>query len=380
MQAAPTHPGGVIDLDRNYQGLDARWVRQARWAGTPATLTAGVSVEEVREDRRGFQNFAGGVLGVQGALRRDEANRARTFDQYLQAEWAASERWSLLGGLRRSTVTMRSADRYLAPGNPDDSGSVRFQAVTPAAGVVFHASEALNLYLSLGRGFETPTLNELAYRPGGATGLNLALREATSRQWELGAKLRQGEQWRLNAAVFEARTEDEIAVASNAGGRSVFQNAGATRRRGLELSGVARWGGGWSAQGAATVLDATYESGSAVPAGNRLPGVPRTSYFAELAWSHRPWGLDTALEWRRVGRVFVDDANSDAAPAAATLNLRAQLRQTVGRWTFSEFVRVDNLTDRTYAGSVIVNEGSRRFFEPAPGRTWLAGVNASYRF
>jgi iron complex outermembrane receptor protein len=29
---------------------------------------------------------------------------------------------------------------------------------------------------------------------------------------------------------------------------------------------------------------------------------------------------------------------------------------------------------------VIVNEGNRRFFEPAPGRTWLLGVNAVYAF
>jgi iron complex outermembrane recepter protein len=380
VQAAPTHPGGVIDLDRRYQGLDARWVHQARWRGTPATVTAGLSLDEVREDRRGLQNFAGGALGVQGALRRDEANRARTVDQYIQAEWAVSERWSVLGGVRRSTVTMRSSDRYVAPGNPDDSGSVRFQAITPAAGVVLHVHDELNLYASVGRGFETPTLNELAYRPGGATGLNLALQEATSRQWELGAKLRRGEQWRLNAALFEARTDKEIAVQSNVGGRSVFQNAGATRRRGVELSAAARWSGGWSAHAAATLLDATYGAGSAVPAGNRLPGVPRTSFFAELGWSHRPWGLETALEVRRLGRVYVDDANSDAAPAAATLNLRASLRQSAGRWTFSEFVRIDNLTGRGYAGSVIVNEGNRRFFEPAPGRTWLAGANASYKF
>jgi iron complex outermembrane receptor protein len=52
----------------------------------------------------------------------------------------------------------------------------------------------------------------------------------------------------------------------------------------------------------------------------------------------------------------------------------------VGRWTFREFLRVDNLADRNYVGSVIVNEGNRRFFEPAPGRTWLVGVSAAYAF
>ena len=60
--------------------------------------------------------------------------------------------------------------------------------------------------------------------------------------------------------------------------------------------------------------------------------------------------------------------------------LRASLAQRVGAWTVREFVRVDNLADRGYVGSVIVNEGNRRFFEPAPGRSWLAGVNAVMSF
>ena len=78
--------------------------------------------------------------------------------------------------------------------------------------------------------------------------------------------------------------------------------------------------------------------------------------------------------------VFVNDANSDAAPryavAAATLGyvLRA------GPWELNGFVRGDNLFGRRYAGSVIVNEGNSRFFEPAPGRTCLASAAATIRF
>lgn len=379
-QVPSTHPGGVIDLARRYQGLDARWIQKSRWLDKPVTFTAGVSADEVREDRRGFQNFVGPTLGVVGVLRRDEANRARNVDQYLQADWSLAERWSLSAGARHSTVTPRSRDRYVVPGNGDDSGAVRFEATTPVLGLVFHARDNLNVYASFGRGFETPTLNEISYRPGGAAGLNFGLQEATSRQWEAGLKARLGEAWRLNAAVFQASTANEIVVQSNVGGRSVFQNAGSTRRGGVEAVLAGRWGQGWSMHVAATMLDARYGPGFGAGAANRLPGVPRSSLFAELAWEHRPWGLQTAVEWRHVGRIAVDDANSDWAPAARTVNLRASLTQKTGRWTFSEFLRLDNLTDRAFAGSVIVNEGNRRFFEPAPGRSWLLGVNASYPF
>ena len=42
--------------------------------------------------------------------------------------------------------------------------------------------------------------------------------------------------------------------------------------------------------------------------------------------------------------------------------------------------RLDNLTDKRYFGSVIVNDGNGRFFEPAPGRTWLLAAQVGYRF
>jgi iron complex outermembrane receptor protein len=105
-----------------------------------------------------------------------------------------------------------------------------------------------------------------------------------------------------------------------------------------------------------------------------------TALQAEVAWRHRPWGLEAALEGRHLGKIAVDDRNTDFAAASTVFNLRLSLAQVRDRWTFREFVRVDNLADRNYVGSVIVNEGNDRFFEPAPGRTWLVGVSAAYAF
>jgi hypothetical protein len=78
------------------------------------------------------------------------------------------------------------------------------------------------------------------------------------------------------------------------------------------------------------------------------------------------------------GKVVVDDINSDAAAAYFVANARASLEQKAHRWTLREFVRIGNLAGRSYAGSVIVNESNRRFFEPAPQRTYLAGVTLSF--
>ena len=396
-QTPITHPGGVIDLARDYQGIDGQWIYKSRAWGNPLTLTAGLYTDELQEHRLGFLNFTTNplVLGVKGAQRRDEDNRVRSFDQYAQANWE-SERFGLTAGLRHSKVSFSSEDHFIVGANGNDSGSADYSATTPMAGLVYHVSDNLNVYGSVGRGFETPTFNEVAYRPNGQTGLNFDLRPAYSRHYEVGVKAEPVRNWRVNAALFQANTTDEIVVLTNQGGRSTFQNASSTRRRGFEAAMAGAWGEAWSTYAALTWLDATYRSSFStcpsapcptaqnpavqVPAGNLIPGIPRSSAFAELVYRHRPWGLETALELRYVGRMAVDDRNTDFAPSATLWNFRLALAQNVQRWTVREFVRVDNLADRNYIGSVIVNEGNSRFFEPAPGRTWLIGMSALYAF
>ena len=156
----------------------------------PFSLVAGLAYDALGEKRRGYQNFEGTTLGVKGALRRDERNDVDSFDQYLQASLQMTPRWSANAGVRHSRVGFESEDRYIVGTNPDDSGSVSYSATLPVLGVMFAASDSIHLYVTAGRGFETPTLNELAYRPSGETGLNLALQAARSKSLEVGAKFR----------------------------------------------------------------------------------------------------------------------------------------------------------------------------------------------
>ena len=327
-----------------------------------------------------------------GALRRDDTNRVSNADPYLQAEWRPTPAWLLNAGVRRSRVSFRSTDGFVTPTNPDDSGSARYAATLPVLGVSYAVSDALRVYATAGRGFETPTLNELAYRPNGATGLNFALQAATSRSLELGLKgrLAGGGAWTL--AAYETRTAREIVTQTNLGGRATFQNAGATRRQGVEASASLPLGATLQLQLAATWLDARYRDGfltctatpcatatSAVAAGNRLPGVARSAGSAALQWQPAG-GWRLGLEGRALSRVWVNDLNTDAAAGHALLAASAGHQLTHGAWTLDTLLRVDNLAGRRTSGSVIVNDGNGRFFEPAPGRTWLASVSLGHRF
>jgi iron complex outermembrane recepter protein len=392
-QASTLHPGGVIGLERRYAGTDLRWTTQRSLANGPLEVVAGLSYDRMQEDRRGWQNFSGATLGVQGALRRDEDNKVANLDPYLQAVWKFAPRWSLTAGVRRSNVRFSSNDGFITGINGNDSGDVRYGATLPVAGLMYAWSPQVHLYAALGRGFETPTFNELAYRPDGTAGLNFALRPSRSDNLELGIKGRApagSSEW--SAALFQTSTRDEIVTQTNSGGRSTFQNAGATRRRGLELAWSAALAKAWRFHLSQSWLDARYRDAFAtctatpctvpnqlVPAGNRIPGTAHSVSAAELAWQPAR-GWRAGAELRRSSRVYVNDINSDAAPSFTTLALHAGYVFELRGWALSTHARVDNVLDRRYAGSVIVNEGNGRFFEAAPGRSYVLKVSGSYAF
>jgi iron complex outermembrane receptor protein len=385
-QTPATSAGGIVAFDRDYEGAAVTLARRWRLGDDAAArIVAGATYDRMHDDRQGYLN----LNGARGALKRDEDDYAHNVDGLLQATADLGERWSAIAGVRATQVHFRVKDHFIAPGNPDDSGTLDYRGTNPVAGLTWHAASNLNVYANVGRGFETPTFTELAYRDN-ASGINTDLQASTSRHAELGAKWRSDRQ-SLDVAIYDIRTDDELVVDQNVGGRSTFRNAGHTTRRGLELQHTAQWSDEWRTLVSATLLrarfDDTFQSGSGsaaarVNSGNRIPGTPERFAFAELGYAPR-WGwmgLNAAVEVLYNGRLWVDDINSDATSPATVVNLRAGLRWHAGALELEPLVRLDNATDRKYVGSVIVNEANRRFFEPALPRNWMVGLTGRYTF
>lgn len=389
-QRAPSHSGGVIDLDRHYAGLNLRWHQvHPEVAGGRLSWSAGLAIDRQQDDRRGHENFVGESLGVQGRLRRDERNTAQTVDPYVQASWD-SPHGTLSAGLRRSHVRYRSEDHYIQPGNGDGSGVKTMQGWLPMLGAGLSLHPELQAYVSWGQGFEPPTLNEVTYRPGALAGLNTSLQPSRHATLEGGLRGRHGyASWQL--ALFETRSRDELVVLSNTGGRATFQNAGRTRRQGVEWSGELRWGQ-LTASTALTWLDARHRdtfltcAGTPCPApsvpvaaGSRLPGVASTQAWMALTWRPMPawaWTLDLL----HVGRIPVNDRHSDHTAAHTLLGSSLRWARQWSAWQLDAFLRLDNLTNRRHVGSVIVNEGNGRYVEPGPPRGASLGFNLSRSF
>ncbi|PLE75468.1 TonB-dependent siderophore receptor [Klebsiella pneumoniae] len=383
-QLKPSHAGGVIDLTRHYQGIDTRLTHRGELL-VPVTLTAGLDYENMSERRKGYENFVmvngAPQYGEQGALRRNERNLMWNVDPYLQTQWQLTDKLSLDAGVRYSSVWFDSNDYYITPGNGDDSGDASYHKWLPAGSLKYALTDAWNVYLSAGRGFETPTINELSYRSDNQSGLNFGLKPSTNDTVEIGSKTRIGNGL-FTAALFQTNTDNEIVVDSSSGGRTSHKNAGKTRRQGMELGLDQQFGESWRLKAAWTWLDATYRTNVCDDAscnGNRIPGIARNMGYASFGYQPEQ-GWYAGSDIRYMSDIMANDENTAKAPSWTVVGLTTGYKWSYGRMDMDLFGRIDNLFDREYVGSVIVNESNGRYYEPAPGRNYGIGLNLAWRF
>ncbi len=363
--------GAVIDFDRDFHGGTVRWLQPVSQAPGELNLTVGLDYDQSRDDRRGYQNFNGDQLGVKGKLRRDEVDTATSLDPYLQASWAI-DAWTLQAGVRHSTMKMEVDDRYLS--NGDASGSRRYRKNTLSFSVMYAFTPDLHGYLSAGKWLrDSDPGGDGLCAGGGERAGRLQLRPQASHQQPVRSRAEGAPagQYAGQRGDLPDPHRGRDRRRQLLGGRTSYQNAGKTLRRGFELGLESELSEHWNANLAYTRLSATYDSGfrgrrQRPSAGKHLPGVPESSLFGELVRKPAE-GISMGWEGMYRSQVYVEDSNSEkAAPSYAVFNWRTRFEQRLGAWTFHQLVRLDNLFDRQYVGSVIVGDGNRRYLRSGP--------------
>lgn len=379
--------GRASMIDREFWGTDLRWSHTGEWLSRPYSISAGLTYGKMNDDRTDIA----AVNGIKtGTLNRDEENIATNSDKYIQAQWSILDNLDLHLGARRTKVKLE-VDDNLRSGGIDKSGNVTYEKTTPVIGTVWKVTPTWNIYANYGKGFETPTFVEAAYATvsPAITGPNLSLKPSESRNFEIGTKAFIGSNTIANLTLFNVRTDDEIVVQQNVNNNVTYMNASKTKRNGAELSIESKFNNNISLFGSYTLLrakfdeDYTYTAGGlprTVASGNYIPGTYRTQIYGEVAWKHQASGFNTAFEARHNSKVYTDDQNMESATSYTIFNIRAGFQQKLQNWRFSEYVRVENIFDKDYIGSIRVNDGNGRFYEPAAGRNWLLGLNATYTF
>ena len=384
--------GQWVGLERDYYGLGLSASQNQNLAGVPSFITIGLESDYSKERRQGGNASSG---EKSGAPTRDEDNLAQSSNAFLVGTFLVSERYSVTAGARLGEVRFESRDFIPATAqNADGSGKVRYSQFSPAFGVTRHVGPNTNVFANYGRGFETPTLAEVAYASS-STGstptstFNQAIRASKNDQAEIGVKWRPDSGQSLSAVFFWIESTDEIVTDQSAFGRTSFKNAPKTKRLGAELSWIKNWSSQWRSVVAASVIDATYDTAfvagtTAITSGNKIPGIPGHVVFGEIEWAAVrnaravPQGWSAGIELQSVGRRYANDTNTVSADPFETAALRAGYSQTLGATDLQFFARIDNLLDEKYVGSVIVGNASP--FEPSPERNWMLGLKAVTRF
>ena len=380
--------GAWTGLNRAYFGVGLQYNERAIWSDVPVEWAAGYEFDRSRE----FRQSGAAALGQKSSTTRSEDNQADNSDMFVQGTALVSDHVSVTTGLRQSQVRFESDDYYLSDG--DGSGNLSYQTTTPVLGVTYYATDNLNIYANYGKGFETPTLAEMAYQSSGPTTIagrfNPNLNAASSQHYELGSKWIPNEKSRIDFALYQIDTTDEVVVDINSSGRTSYKNAPGTSRNGWELSGNTQITPHLSFNASASMIDARYSqsfssriagSNVKVNSGNKLPGIPQSFVFSELAWtseasgSVKRSGLRLGVEMVQAGRIYANDTNTDSADGHTVFNLSASQRWNLNKGALTAYARVNNLGDERYVGSVIVNQSSSQFYEPGLPQNWTLGLS-----
>ena len=294
----------LSEIDRDFYGVDMHWDHSGNLAELPYNITFGLNYGKQSDARLDTNILNNGF--VVNTLNRNEDNIADNFDQYLQGKLSVLDNVDLHAGVRHTNVELKVKDRFITGtgSNGDNSGSVKYQKTTPVIGALWKVTPAFNLYANFGKGFETPTFIEAAFDDVSTNPSkpNLTLKAAESRNYEIGAKAFISDNVQANLTLFKVDTKNEIVTRQTIAGRSSYQNAGATKRTGVEASLDAVFDNNFTFFASYTLLDATFEdpfttvinaagAPGTVKAGNVIPGTYRSQIYGELAWKYEPFGF-----------------------------------------------------------------------------------------
>jgi len=355
-----------VGYQRAFHGLRLAYGDDGHWGGVPLTALVGLDADRQVDDRVRF------VVDEQRRVQEqtvDERQTATATGLFARAGFGLGAATEVTLGLRLDRLRLAVDDRH--GGAADESGTRSFTEPSGGLGITRQWG-AQTLYANVTTAFESPTFVELA-DPDGGGGMNPGLEPQRAVNREVGGRgrLADGAGWEV--ALFSVRVRGEL-VPYEQDGRDFYENAGATRRDGLEAGLTLEPGPGWSVRGAATLARyrfTSFEDGAGDYGGNALPGLP--AWQGELVVRRGDEAGGVALAVRHHGRSYADNANRERVAPWTVADLRAH-RQW-GRWR--AFAAVENLADADYPANVRINSGPA-WYEPAPGRSLRLGVAVDF--
>lgn len=368
----PFQGGGLVEFKRGFSGVNGNYQLDSQLGNMPYRLKVGLDLQNQADDRMRFDNLE----GTKGDMALDQKEEFLSFGSFLIQELSLSEKFTAMLGLRYDIIRLKATDNFTSDG--DQSGSSSLNNFNPTFGLVYSVSDAVNIYGNVSTSFETPTLGELSNNPSGAGGFNSILEPQEATNYEIGIKGIVDNKLRYEIALFNIDVKNEIVPfeLEDFPGRTFYQNAGSTDRKGIETSFTYSITKGLNAFLNYTYSDFKYASFRSFD-GNQLPGIPKHSTFFALNYT-RQNGLFGSLQVRNVGELFAKDDNSVAVEGYSVVNLKLGYRKDLAKGHIEPFFGVNNLLNTKYYDNVRLNAFGGRFYEAAPEVNFYGGVKVYF--
>ncbi len=359
-------------LDQDTRSVEGE-VRYS-YAGVKERFVAGFAPQNTWTAGRRFDNN----FGVQGAQAAHFDSLASNYGIYFENQYDVGTKFTLVTGGRIDFSKRRYTDLFLSDGDQSDKRT--YNSFTPKVGFVWRARENAQVFANVSRSYEPPLLLELTsfgFVPG-----FLPLNAQNSWQVEAGTR----------GDIFTKRLNYELAFYNSTISNEVlnqnlqpfpgapftipsFRSIPGSRHTGFELSTDAILAKNVFAENAQLSWRTAYTYANfkfteeANFDGNFIPGQPKHLLRSEVRYDHaKGFWIAPGIDWSPAA-YFVDSGNTTKNEQYAVFNMRAGF----DRKRFGIFLDANNLFDRNYSGSVVVDDGTGRFYEPSNGRGTTVG-------
>ncbi|MEK6963470.1 MAG: TonB-dependent receptor [Nanoarchaeota archaeon] len=323
-----------------------------------------------------FVNDAGKKGELTGDFRADTTN----LGIYAENQWDLTSNFTLVTGARFDSSRRMFEDRF--PSEGDSSDARTYQAIQPKVGFVWRVAKKAQVFGNASRSYESPLTLELT--SFGAEQGFLPLKAQSAWQFELGTRGQIGEHITLDAAVYRSDWANELLNVNLQPFPGApftipsYVNAPKSRHSGLELGvgvriaeNIAREGDHLGMRAAYTLSDFHFVDHS-IFEDNKLPGAPNQVLHAEVRYDSSGFEIAPSVD-SVLDSYFLDSPNTVTNKGHTALNVSGEVKFK----GFGLFLEGKNLTDARFSGStqVDVDPNNGRYYEPAPGRSFYAGLH-----
>lgn len=366
----PFSNGGWIELDRKYagQGGNLSWNNKGGKLQSKTQLSYDIASQ--RDDRKRFINNDGNKGNF-------SLNQQESFNSFGIAliQHLIYGPFTINGGIRWDANELMVTDNFLTDG--DQTAQRTLNAWSPQVGLSYTFSPRFSSFVNLSRSYETPTLSELSANPTGSGGFNPFVDIQVADNLEGGIHYTSR---KTNASLvyFSITTSNDLVAyeLADSPGRTFYQNAGSTTRKGVEFLIKHQFNKRFQAQITYNYANFKYqdfEQNGENYSGNNLPGLP--SDFGILHLSYH-WENKFQVNYTKTyrGDLFADNRNEHQVDHffRDDVSLRLPLKK-IGQKT-SLIMGCTNLFNTLYSDNIRINAFGNRYFEAAPTKEIYASL------